>query len=124
VSNDEPFRGVQLRKHPRLSVSFPLTYVVDGDSVTTDGIALDIGGGGMHFESTDAVPAGSLLTICFGLRTALNMQLRARAVSSSRIPATKYYRHRITFEALPDSIRDTIVAHVNEAWRAELMGRV
>src|SRR5664279_2069676 len=41
--------GVQLRKHPRLAVSFPLSYALDGNPVLKRGRALDIGCGGMHF---------------------------------------------------------------------------
>jgi hypothetical protein len=123
VANDEPLRGVQLRKHPRLSVSFPLTFVVDGERITRDGNALDIGGGGMSFESAHRIAARSLLTIDFCLRPGLNFQVRSRTVSSSIDPAKNVHRHRIIFEALPENVRGAIMAYVNDAWRAALMNR-
>jgi len=124
VADDEPLRGVQLRKHPRLSVSFPLTFVVDGERIARDGNALDIGGGGMFFESAHRIAARSLLTIDFGLRPGLNFQVRGRTVSSHTNPGKNVHRHRVVFEALPDNVRGSIVAYVNDAWRAELMSRI
>ena len=111
MANDQPSRGVQLRKHPRLSVSFPLTFVVDGDSVTKDGGALDIGGGGMSFESADSLAARSLLILCFGLRPGLNLQVRGRTISCSSDAAKNVHRYRL-------------VAYVNDSWRALLMSSI
>ena len=124
MAKDEPSRGVQLRRHPRLSVTFPLTFVVDGEGVTRVGNALDIGGGGLFFESAHRIAAQSLLTIEFGLRPGLNFQVRGRTVSSSTDPAKNIHRHRIVFEALPDNVRGAIVAYVNDGWRAALMSRI
>ena len=124
MADDQPLRGVQLRKHPRLSVSLPLTFVVDGERIVRDGNALDIGGGGMFFESAHRVAARSSLTIDFGLRPGLNFQVRGRTVSSSTDPAKNIHRHRIVFEALPDNVRGAIVAYVNDGWRAALMSRI
>jgi hypothetical protein len=119
-----PLRGVQLRKHPRLSVNFPLTYVVEGDPVQREGSAIDIGGGGMLIQSAQFMAVRSSLTIEFGLRPGLNLQVRGRTVSSFADAANNVYRHRIVFEPLPDEIRDAIVAYVNDGWRAELMRHI
>lgn len=124
MADDEPLRGVQLRKHPRLSVSFPLTFLVDGDAIVKDGNALDIGGGGMFFETAYRVAARSLLTIEFGLRPGLSLRVRGRTASSSCDKVNKTHRHRVVFEALPEDVRSTIVEHINAAWRAALMSRI
>jgi hypothetical protein len=124
LADDQPLRGVQLRQHPRLSVSFPLTFLVDGDSAVKDGNALDIGGGGMFFESAHRIAARSLLTIEFGLRPGLNFRVRGRTVSSSTDPVNKIHRHRVVFEALPEDVRSAIVEYVNTAWRMALMSRL
>jgi len=44
MANADLLRDVQHRKHQRLGVRFPLTYIVDGDPVPKDGQAVDIGG--------------------------------------------------------------------------------
>ncbi|MGD0476405.1 MAG: PilZ domain-containing protein [Candidatus Velthaea sp.] len=124
MSNDDPLRGVQLRKHPRLSVSFPLTFLVDGDSRMREGRSVDIGAGGMHFESSDRVAPRSALTICFGLRPGLSLQLRAHVISVASQPAKRMHHYRVVFDEVPDHVREAIMSHVNDAWRAALMSKM
>jgi c-di-GMP-binding flagellar brake protein YcgR len=111
--------GVQLRKHPRYPVSFPLTYVLDGNPFVKRGRARDISGGGIHLESDESVPENTSMTISFELRPELNVEVRGR-------PVVNYYangrhRHRIAFSTVSDAVRDSIVTFVYEAWRTDVL---
>jgi len=75
----------------------------------------------MHFKSTNRVEPRSSLTISFELRLGLNLCVRGRAIATISDPANKVHHHRTVFDALPDHVRDSIIQHVNAAWRVSLI---
>lgn len=94
MSTDDPLGRAQLRKHLRVAVSLPLTYILDGDRVPQDGRAVDIGGGGMRFESPTRVQPQRLLTITLDLHPGLSLQLRGRSLAITSNPANDVHHHR------------------------------
>ena len=120
LSNRRGKDGIRLRQHSRLSVNFPLTYVVEGDVAPKPGRMRDIGGGGIQFESAESFAQNSALTIAFELPPGLDVELRGRTVLS--VPdADDRHRHRVAFVSVPDSVRTAIVDYVYKAFFDELM---
>lgn len=113
-------KGVYLRQYPRMPVEFPLIYHVDGSGVKKKGRARDIGGGGIHFESAEAIAPGSAMTISFALRAGVTVEVRGQLASFSSDPATGNHFHHVAFSGVSDGVRDSILKHIFEAWRADL----
>src|SRR5450631_3217775 len=106
---NEPASGVQLRKYSRLPVDFPVTYQVDGAVLSELGRSSDIGGGGIYFESQEALAKGACLVLSFDLEPGLRIEARGIVASSTPDPATKAHQHRVAFSALPESVRSVIL---------------
>jgi PilZ domain len=51
------------RAHPRAQVSVPLLFTVKGQSRERDGVAKNVGLGGMYIETTSAAAFGADITV-------------------------------------------------------------
>jgi hypothetical protein len=111
----KPLRGD--RRHP---VILPLTYLVDGNSSVQLGHVIDIGGGGMHFESKENLPKDVSITVWFELPES-KIEARGRVLASNSIGRAKdLYENRIAFAPVSDEVRASIEAFVAKAWLADL----
>jgi methyl-accepting chemotaxis protein len=109
----------QLRKSPRYRVNFPVTYSVDGTSGRKAGLAHDLGGGGICFESDEPLAKNVMLTLAFDLPN-VKVNVRARTVSADREERFPYV-HRLEFVDLSESHHESILAFVREERRDALM---
>jgi hypothetical protein len=113
---------IKVRQHLRSRVAFDVDYRVDGKQ-NTRGRARDIGGGGMCFESEEAISPKSALTLRFSLPDIGQVETRAQLVSATFDSARSVYSHHVSFDAFPDSLVDAISSYILETRREVLLGQ-
>ncbi|MGD0474558.1 MAG: methyl-accepting chemotaxis protein [Candidatus Velthaea sp.] len=111
---------IQLRKYPRFRATLPLTYRVDGGSDMKAGQIHDLGGGGLCFESAESLRTGTALTIRFGLSPQHRIEVRSSVVASTYDAEKSAHLHHVSFSAIADAARESILAYILEARRLTL----
>jgi|ERR1035438_6094326 hypothetical protein len=113
--------GIQPRKHLRLIITLPLKFFVDKEAVARDGMVIDVGAGGMHFESRHRFADSSALRLVFGLRPGRQFELQARVNSVWVDLESDKVRYRVAFVTIAKHIQDEIAEFVFNSWRETLL---
>jgi methyl-accepting chemotaxis protein len=114
----ETAAAIQMRKFPRFRMSLPIAFSIEGSQAMKQGQARDLGGGGMCFTSDEQLPLNAALTIRFALPTGETIEALGRNVAEQNHEGTAL--HHISFTALPDAMRESIMAYILDARREAL----
>ncbi len=108
-------RPAAQRRYYRASVEFPVTVIVPGFELVTEGSAIDLSAGGMRVLTTSDLAAGQRVALRFALpRHTTEILVHGRVVLSFYDAALARYAHGIAFTqyAIPDL--EAIVAFVRD----------
>lgn len=116
----DSIRRVQRRNFVRIPAFYPMTFrSVDkrGLSDTKKGTMLDLSGGGVRFQTDEAVEMGAVLLAYLDLPSG-PMQTSARVCRVEKIPDIKKYRISVDFYQITERDRDRIISCVFDLQRS------
>ncbi len=101
------------RRHVRVAVDSPVSYVREGVEEPREGRSSDLGGGGIRLSTAEDLPLGSLLLVRFKIPgDEREMVARGRIVLSFYNADAKQFFHGIAFTQIDPRDQDEIIRYV------------